>query len=423
MDAVFDAQFRTMRAALSARGVDVDIAFTPDGEVDYIYQVGRLLTVDSPENVDRIEGVLGGVRRARDNEIPGLAEYSLEDIPGLTVPEALDFFDAQETDRLRANGLDEDARQLVTEVGLLHITRICPAGEPEVPPGTAPTPWPPLRDNGAGAGVLIGISDTGLLENLDTTGQYPWLAGVTGDPDLLPPPSFLGVQRIPQYCGHGTFIAGVARSVAPAADVIVNDHMTASGGELETEFCRKLIQLLTSGTPPQVLSLSAGVYKRRDRPSLSFANLWNDHLSNMPEVTLVAAAGNDARDRKLWPAAFPWCTGVGSLGADEQHRAWFSNFGSWVDVYAPGEGMINAYATGTYTYQEPPKAPAEQNFNGMARWDGTSYSTPFVAGLIAAQIASTGQSASDAAQSVLAAAATTTPIPGLSRVLRRDDLP
>jgi subtilisin family serine protease len=405
VDALAAAQFRSLQADMAARGFDVAAALTPSGEIDYIYQVDRVLTVDVGDNLPRVERVLEGARRVDPEEsrvAGGVAEYSLEGLGGVTVPEVLDFFDEQESARLSRDGLDERERQQVAAVNVLHITRICPAGEPEVPAGGGAV-WPPLRADGAGAGVLIGISDTGLLENLDTAGRYPWLAGVVGagDPDRLPPPSFTGVQNIPLYAGHGTFCAGVARSVAPAADVVVNNHMTTSGGELETEFCRNLIRLLQGDVVPQVLSLSAGTYTRNDSDPLSFVNLYANHLSQLPNVQLVAAAGNDSQDRKFWPAAFDWCVGVGALGADEQHRAWFSNFGSWVDVYAPGEGMVNAYPTGTYTYHEPPKAPAQQDFAGMARWNGTSFSTPFVAGLIAGRMAREQETAPIAAQRVV----------------------
>ena len=77
--------------------------------------------------------------------------------------------------------------------------------------------------------MKIGVSDTGLLDPLDPA-QYPWLAGVAGELDPLGPIQPSGLPAIPEYTGHGTFIAGVARCMAPGADVYVNNHFALSGG-------------------------------------------------------------------------------------------------------------------------------------------------------------------------------------------------
>jgi hypothetical protein len=76
--------------------------------------------------------------------------------------------------------------------------------------------------------------------------------------------------------------------------------------------------------------------------------------------------------------------------------------------------MVNAYATGEYRYLEPPRRPAKQLFQGMASWDGTSFSAPIVAGLIAARCAKTGESAETATAEVLTGARV---VEGTGRVL------
>jgi thermitase len=60
-------------------------------------------------------------------------------------------------------------------------------------------------------------------------------------------------------------------------------------------------------------------------------------------AVLACAAGNNGNTVAFYPAAFSQCIAVAATDRNDR-KASFSNFGSWVDVAAPGEGIVAATA-------------------------------------------------------------------------------
>ena len=208
----------------------------------------------------------------------------------------------------------------------------CPASEPIEVQGTPdPVPPPGADSENDGEGVRVSIVDTGLMPNAAM--GHPWLAGVRGRTEN-PYTDNDGEAVIAPYAGHGTFVAGILRCMAPKASVFVERAFDNAGAVYET----KLASILEAALDrhPDILVFTFVAPTHRDQSLHTFDELYERRIRHMKGMVVLAPVGNDGKRRPMWPAAHPGVIAVGALAANGRERADFTNHGRWVDVYAPG---------------------------------------------------------------------------------------
>jgi hypothetical protein len=177
--------------------------------------------------------------------------------------------------------------------------------------------------------------------------------------------------------GHGTFIAGIVRQICPDAE-IHPAGVLSSFGEGSVARVRSTIRRLTKACGRfDLVVMSFGTYCADDDPGLFGARL----PALVGDAVAVAAAGNLQSSRPYFPAALSGVIGVGGL--DRGGPVWFTNFGSWVDACAPAVDVISTFFEDV-TERRPGRP--DRHFGGWARWSGTSFAAPKVAGAIAQEM-------------------------------------
>jgi hypothetical protein len=405
------AAFAERPVAVAERPVAVNVVAADDRGIDYMYAEGQLLVRDA--HVEFVHGILN----------PGV-EFSAAEVqriaPGISLVRSTNVG----THPAVPAALADIERQLGTGTAAPdHVLTVAPVGScPATEPQDAyydTEPYPSVCPENGGAGVRVYVADTGLLK--DAEAGHPWLKGVqrATDPDGTvqdwdPAGITLdGETTIPPYAGHGTFVAGIIRCMAPQADVMVSNVFKVAGSVLESDLVAELDRALDWGA--QVFNLSITGVTRRNLAPLGFDS-FRQRLRQYQGVVCIVAAGNHESPKPTYPASYAEMVSVGALGADWRGRARFSNYGGWVDVYAPGRDLVNAYATGPYECYEYPYKGQIRNFYGMARWSGTSFSTPVVTGLVAARMSRTGETGQEAAAALLAEARANA-VPGVGAIL------
>lgn len=234
-----------------------------------------------------------------------------------------------------------------------------------------------------GSGVKIAILDTGI----DLT--HPAFAGrlvsgydfVDGDSD----PSETGVFGNNPGFGHGTHVAGLASLVAPQAQIMPIRVLDPDGVGNIWVLAEALAFAADPDGDPQtddgadIINLSLAT--RRETRLLEMiireiscsgdndfkAGTSNCETPGQRGILVAAGAGNRTSSILEFPAGES-IPGLVSVGASNQTNelASFSNFGTWVDIAAPGQSILSTVPGGAF-----------------GTWNGTSMSTPLVAGAAA----------------------------------------
>ena len=250
------------------------------------------------------------------------------------------------------------------------------SGPADLPRPVAPIPPPAAWAASAGTGprVTVAVLDTGLS-------PHPWYETAVWYAEQRDEVTEVldanGDYELDAQAGHGTFVAGVILQRAPCVRIRAFQVIGGDGVGDELDIIRALNRLATDGDA-DVVNLSAGCHTYDDRPSPVVAQAIAALGRSM---VLVGCAGNTAGDRPFWPAALKQVIAVAAL--DGHERAWFSNYGWWVDACAPGVGVASCFVR--FDGARPRMNGLDPgDFQGYATWSGTSFAAPAVAGTIAA---------------------------------------
>lgn len=221
----------------------------------------------------------------------------------------------------------------------------------------APQAWEEIRSNNKI--ITIAVIDTGAcFDHPDMLGKY--LSGY----NVLNP-----TTAPTDDAGHGCGVSGVIAAqinnnlgiagVSPKVSIYPVKVLGINGGNW-SDVAQGIIRAADANVA--IINLSLGSTSRSALGELAV------NYAKSKGIIIVASAGNNASNLPSYPAAYEGVISVGSIDQNGK-RSWFSNYGSHVDIYAPGGGIYSTKLGNSYGFMS-----------------GTSFSAPYVAGSIALEM-------------------------------------
>jgi len=218
--------------------------------------------------------------------------------------------------------------------------------------------------DGGGSGVTIYVQDTGVrVTHQEFGGRASSSLDVTSGA-AVECNGDLNCARDVQ--GHGTHCAGTAGGqsfgVAPAAEVRAVKTLSDSGSGARSWQYTAIDWVTVSGARPAVISMSLG----GSGSDPGYSTVIDAAVES--GVVVVVAAGNSNSDACNFSPAFAAnAITVGSTTSTDA-RSSFSNYGSCVEIWAPGSAVVSA---------------SSSSDTGSRSLSGTSMACPHVSGAAA----------------------------------------
>ncbi|PKK84967.1 MAG: hypothetical protein CVT49_00045 [candidate division Zixibacteria bacterium HGW-Zixibacteria-1] len=203
-----------------------------------------------------------------------------------------------------------------------------------------------------GTGVIVAVIDNGIDFNhplfsglADSTG-YDFVDN-DGDPS----------EETGDMLGHGTFVSGLIKLVAPDCSLMPYRAFDESGIGDSYAIAQAIYRAIDDSV--DIINMSFNMYISNSAVETAVA------AARQAGITMVASAGNDSCSVTSYPAAYAGVITVGAIDSLD-YLAGYSNYGANLDVVAPGVMVYSALHT--------------QYESDWGYWSGTSFAAPQVSG-------------------------------------------